>query len=86
MFSRGVICKNCGFKGVIEAHDTKDLPKETIFELLGKDIEGYIHFRCPACGTDISVSPTAFVNPLVKIVGILILGAIIYGVIKLIFH
>jgi len=31
MFSRRVTCKNCGLKGVVEAYDTKHLPKERAF-------------------------------------------------------
>jgi hypothetical protein len=39
-----------------EAHDTIDqFPASEIFILLGKDSEGYIHFRCPSCGEDLRV-------------------------------
>ena len=55
-----VKCKYCGFKGVIEAHDTQKYPRDKIFKLLGKDREGYIHFKCPACETDINFSPFEF--------------------------
>jgi len=85
MFSRRVTCKNCGFKGVVEAHDTKHLPKESIFILLGKDNEGYIHLQCPSCSVDNPYGPTEFVNPLIKIGCFLLVIAVLWIIIRFLF-
>ena len=60
--SRKVTCKNCSFKGVVEAHDTQHYPESSVFKVLGKDHEGYIYLRCPSCDTDISYSPFEFLK------------------------
>ena len=63
MFSRRVTCKNCGFKGVVETHNTKHLPKESFLDHWAR----IIHLQCPSCNTDNPFGPTEFVNPLIKI-------------------
>lgn len=82
MISRQVRCKNCGYKGVVEAHDTKHLPSKNIFTLLGKDSDGRIHLKCPKCSTDNSYGPTEFINPWIKIILIAVAIFIIYKIIK----
>lgn len=82
LFSRRITCKSCGFKGVVEAHDTKHLPKEKIFVLLGKDREGYLHFLCPTCNADCAYGPTEFMNPLIKAALYLLFIAAVWIIIK----
>lgn len=62
VISRKVTCKKCGFEGVVEAHDTRNYPATSIFKLLGKDDEGYIHLKCPSCKIDNSYSPYEFLG------------------------
>ncbi len=80
--SRKITCKNCRYKGVIEAHDTQGYPQNQIFKHLGKDREGYLHFLCPSCNADIPYSPYIFFNPIIKIVFYAIVALVIWGIIK----
>jgi DNA-directed RNA polymerase subunit RPC12/RpoP len=73
MFSRKIRCKECGLRGVIEAHDTQHYPVNDIFRHLGKDAKGFLHFKCPYCGADEPYSPYSFFNPIIK----LVLGALL---------
>jgi hypothetical protein len=85
LFSRRVTCKDCGFKGVVEAYDTKHLPKENVFTLLGKDREGYIYLQCLHCGADCSYGPTEFVSPLKKFGCLLLIIVVVWIIIRLLF-
>jgi hypothetical protein len=80
--TRKIICKKCGYKGLIDAHDTKNLPRQVIFTFLGKDSEGYFHYQCPSCGTDESYSPFGFVNPMIKVGCFTIIAVIVWLIIK----
>ncbi len=82
-FSRTIKCKQCRFKGVVEAHDTEDYPPEKIFKHLGKDPEGYLHFQCPSCGADEAYSPYQFFNPVAKLGCLVIIVIIIWVLIKM---
>lgn len=83
--SRKITCKQCGFAGVVEAHDTQNYSPGKIFKHLGKDINGYLHFLCPSCAADESYSPYTFINPTFKIGCFVIIFVIIWLIIKYIF-
>lgn len=83
--SRKIKCKKCGFNGVVEAHDTQNYPPEKIFNHLGKDVNGYLHFRCPSCGADEPYSPYAFINPAFKLGCLVCIALIVWLIIKLLF-
>lgn len=84
-FSRKIKCKKCGFNGVVEAHDTQNYPPEKIFKHLGKDVDGYLHFQCPSCGTDEPYSPYTFINPGFKFGCLVFIALIVWLIIKLFF-
>ena len=83
--SRKITCRACGFKGVVEAHDTPNYPPSQIFKMLGKDKKGYMHFLCPSCSVEGSHSPNEFVSPIAKIIGCVLLAIIIWAIYRWIF-
>lgn len=85
MISRRIKCKICKFVGVVEAHDTVHFPPEKVFKLLGKDLEGYLHFQCPRCGSDCVYSPYYFFSFPMKVGCLIVLSLIAWMVIKFIF-
>jgi len=59
LVTRNIKCMGCEFEGKVEAHDTAGiLPADKIFKILENDINtGYMIFRCPSCGKNITVDP-----------------------------
>ncbi len=50
MITGDIKCGGCGYEGKVEANDTvREHPEESLFKLIGKDPEGYIHVKCPKC-------------------------------------
>ena len=84
--SRKISCKLCGFKGVVEAHDTKDYPSSKIFKMLGKDSKGFLHFLCPSCQADGTYSPSEFISPVPKIIGFVVLAIILWAIYRFVFR
>ena len=41
----------------MQAYDTPVTGREDLFLRVGKDRQGYSHFRCPSCGDDLTVDP-----------------------------
>lgn len=61
MPTRDIVCISCGFTGVLDIHNEKDLtPNDRLFRHLGHDpYSGNLHYRCPACNTILLVDPVA---------------------------
>ncbi len=75
--SRNIKCKSCGHDGYVEAVDTQNISKDKIFKHLGKDQDGYLHFKCPACNSESAYSPYGFFKGCL-IVLFIIIGVVIY--------
>jgi len=56
--TRDIKCAICAHEGKVDAVDVdRATPPSKIFNVLGKDSSGYLHFRCPSCGSDLVVDP-----------------------------
>ena len=56
MITGDIKCGGCGYEGKVEANDTvREHPEESLFKLIGKDPEGYIHVKCPKCQDDLTI-------------------------------
>ncbi|NPU85016.1 MAG: hypothetical protein HPY65_11060 [Syntrophaceae bacterium] len=61
MFTREIVCMNCGEAGRIEVPgcDKGTMPS-SLFRYLGHNpLSGHMHYQCPACGIVLLVEPMA---------------------------